>query len=140
MTRSHPPHPLRKQAEPTITVVSVPAPARRTEKEQIFHDGLTEHLLFALPIAMLEISRMPPHALDPLRATAAAAIGGRGDVLQFPSKKHTAEAGQQLDLGLAYLALITAGGITKFGVHACAAPHDDCPADTSSSNQTESTT
>lgn len=140
MTRPNPPHPLSKQAALTVTVVSVPAPARLTEKEQIFHDGLTEHLLFALPVAMLEVSRMPPHALDALRAKAAAAIGGRGDVLQFPSKKHTAEAGQQLDLGLAYLALMTPGGITKFGVHACAAPHDDCPADTPSSDQTESTT
>ncbi|MFE9137862.1 hypothetical protein [Streptomyces sp. NPDC007355] len=138
MTRSHPPHPTRK-AELAVTVVSVPAPARLSEKEQIFRDGLTEHLLFALPVAMLEVSRMPPRALDSLRMNAAVAIGGRGDVLQFPSKKHTAEAGQQLGLGLAYLALMTPGGITKFGVHACAAPHDDCPADASSSNQTEST-
>ncbi|MGW1616033.1 hypothetical protein ACWCQZ_42610 [Streptomyces sp. NPDC002285] len=136
MTRSAPPRP---QAESRITVVSVPAPARLTEKEQIFHSGLTEHLLFALPVAMLEVRRMPAHALEPLRAKAAAAIGGRGDVLQFPSKKHTAEAGLQLDLGLAYLALMTPGGITKFGVHACAAPHDGCPADATSSDQTEST-
>jgi len=140
MTSPNPPHPLRKQAEARITVVSVPAPARLTKKEQIFHDGLTAHLLFALPIAMLEISRMPPRALDPIRAKAAAVIGGRGDVLQFPSRKHTAEAGQHLDLGLAYLALMTHGGVTKFGVHACAAPHDDCPADVPSSTQTESTT
>lgn len=82
MPRSHPPHPPRKQAELAVTVVSVPAPARLTEKEQVFHDGLTEHLLFALPVAMLEVSSMPPHALDSLRAKAAAAIGGRGDVLQ----------------------------------------------------------
>jgi hypothetical protein len=117
------------QAEQHIAVVAVPAPRRLTEKEQTFHDGLTEHLLFALPIAMLEICRMPTHALDPLRANAAAAIGSRGDVLQFPTTKHTAEAGTQLDLGLAYLALMTPDGITKFGVHACAAPHANCPAD-----------
>ncbi|MFJ6438213.1 hypothetical protein [Streptomyces sp. NPDC091416] len=140
MTSSNSPHPLSKQPEARITVVAVPAPARLTAKEQIFHDGLTEHLLYALPIAMLEVSRMPSHALDPLRNAAAAVIMGRGDALQFPSKKHTAEAGQHLNLGLAYLALMTDGGITKFGVHACAAAHEDCPADSSSSNQTESTT
>ncbi|MGW1496069.1 hypothetical protein [Streptomyces sp. NPDC002402] len=128
------------QAEQHITVVQVPAPRRLTEKEQIFHDGLTEHLLFALPIAMLEVCRMPTHALDPLRAKAATAIGSRGDALQFQKTKHTAEAGTQLDLGLAYLALMTPGGITKFGVHACATPHANCPADAGDCDQTESTT
>lgn len=125
---------------PRITVVAVPTPARITEKEQIFHDGLTEHLLFALPLAMKEVHRMPSYAKEQLRAKAAAAVGSRGDVLQFQHKKHTAEAGRQLDVGLAYLALMTPGGITRFGVHACATPHDDCPAHAEDSNQAVGTT
>ncbi|QCX82193.1 hypothetical protein C9F11_43065 (plasmid) [Streptomyces sp. YIM 121038] len=123
-----------------MTVVSVPSPRRLTEKEQIFHDGLTEHLLWALPIAMLELLSRPSCALEQQRKASAAAVGGRGDAIQFHSKKRTAEAGQQLDLGLAYLAISTPGGITRFGVHACAAPHDNCPADAGSPNQLESTT
>ncbi|MFZ3491622.1 hypothetical protein ACODT5_00010 [Streptomyces sp. 5.8] len=125
--------------ERRITVVQVAAVRRLTEREQVFHDGLTEHLLFALPLAMLEVSQMPAHALDAVRAKAAAAIGSLGDALQFVNAKRTAVAGTQLDLGLAYLAVMTPGGITKFGVHACAAPHADCPADSAFSDQPEST-
>ncbi|MER5988023.1 hypothetical protein [Streptomyces sp. NPDC001787] len=128
------------QAKPRITVVSVPTPRRLTEKEQIFHDGLTEHLLWALPVAMLELHRRPEYALEQHRESAAKAIGSRGDAIQFPTKKHTAQAGQQLDIGLAYLALMSPDGVTKFGVHACAAPHDNCPADARDSHQPESTT
>lgn len=91
-----------------------------------FHGRLQDFLLMFVPLRIWELRGAADAEIERLRLKVTEMIGSHGDDLQFGGKYQT-EARVALIDALAILARAD-GGANMFGVHACFAPHEGCPA------------
>ncbi|MEU6562527.1 hypothetical protein [Nocardia nova] len=108
-------------------VVLVDRPATGSPAAERFNDNLANVLIALVPLCIAETRSWPDHKIRREANTAADVIGSHGDDLQFGGRQR-GPALHALAMAFALLARAE-GGITTFGVHACLAAHDRCPAE-----------
>ncbi|WP_280454199.1 hypothetical protein [Nocardia brasiliensis] len=91
----------------------------------VFDENLALWLSFSVPLAISEMQSRSEAAIEHARDSAVELISSHGDDLQYGGK-HQGAALAALAKAFAICASAP-GGITALGIHACLAPHDQCP-------------
>jgi hypothetical protein len=95
-----------------------------------FRDRLAEAIMALLPYAFAEQVQLSDTEINAKAQFYAGVLASRGDVLQYADGLKIKRRGELDILAEAFACLArTEGGLSYLGVHACIAPHDDCPAD-----------
>ena len=98
---------------------------QRGQPNEEFSVLLADWLTFMVPLFIAELRHMTDEEIRRARADALEQIASHGDDLQYGGR-HQGSSRTALAKALAILARAE-GGVTALGVHACLAPHVDCP-------------
>jgi len=98
---------------------------RRGQPNEEFSILLADWLTFMVPLFVAELRHTTDEEIQRARADALEQIASHGDDLQYGGR-HQGSSRTALAKALAILARAE-GGVTVLGVHACLAPHVDCP-------------